>query len=331
MLAIQITRHGGPDVLRAVHLPDPAPGPGEVLIRNAWIGVNFVDLQHRAGTPYPVALPLVPGTEAAGEVVAVGEGVDASLTGTPVVHFGHLAGVYAELTAVPLASLVPLPPRARLDVAAAVALAGTTAEVLVTQARLGRDDLVAVQAAAGVTGGAIVQLAAAAGAEVVGIASSRERAEGTLALGARHAVAAIPGQDVPAAVRAATGGRGASVVFDGTGHDTFDTSLALLARFGTLVLYGQSSGPVTPFDPGRLSGITAAGGPGSLTLRWVSASHYLEAPGVRRSALQTVLGHVDDGRLSPRIVARLPLRDAAEAHYLLESRTTTRKVLLDAR
>jgi NADPH2:quinone reductase len=176
MLAVEISRHGGPDVLVPVDLADPVPGRGEVLVRNRWVGVNYVDLQHREGRPYPVTLPLVPGTEAAGAIVAVGPGVDADLVGTPVVHFGHLAGVYAELTPVSLDYVVPLPPDTPLDVAAAVALSGTTAYVLTSAAhRVGPGDVVVVHAAAGATGGAVVQRAAAAGADVIAIASTAEK------------------------------------------------------------------------------------------------------------------------------------------------------------
>src|SRR6266704_2877177 len=189
MLAVEISRHGGPDVLVPVDRADPVPARGEVLVSNRWVGVNYVDLQHREGRPYPVTLPLVPGTEAAGTIVAAGPGVDAGLVGTPVVHFGHLAGVYAELTAVPLDYVVPLPPDTPLDVAAAVALSGTTAHVLTSAAhRVGPGDVVVVHAAAGATGGAVVQRAAAAGADVIAIASTAEKAAAATTLGAGHAV-----------------------------------------------------------------------------------------------------------------------------------------------
>ena len=110
MLAVQISRHGGPEELKLVERPDPVAAAGQVVVRNRWIGVNYVDLQHRAGQPYPVRLPLIPGTEAAGTVVAVGAGADPGLAGAPVVHFGHLCGVYAEMTAVPASSSSRLPP-----------------------------------------------------------------------------------------------------------------------------------------------------------------------------------------------------------------------------
>jgi NADPH:quinone reductase len=331
VLAVEISRHGRPEELVPVERADPLPASGEVLVRNHWIGVNYVDLQHREGRPYPVTLPLIPGTEAAGTVVAVGPGADTGLVGAPVVHFGHLAGVYAELTAVPLEFVVPLPPDTPLDTAAAVAMSGTTAYVLTSAAqRVGPGDVVVVHAAAGATGGAVVQRAAAAGAEVIAVASTAGKAAVATALGARHAIALRDTSDPVAAVMAASGGRGADIVYDATGRDTFEMSLAMLATRGTLVLYGQSSGPVRPFDPGRLSGITAPGGAGSLTLRWVAASHYLSSPQARARALGAVLQEVSRGLFSPRIADCFPLRQAAQAHIRLASRTVEGKLLLQA-
>jgi NADPH2:quinone reductase len=305
---------------------------GEVVVRNEWIGVNFVDLQHRAGQPYPVRLPLIPGTEAAGTVVQVGAGVDPGLAGAAVVHFGHLGGVYAELTAVPTDFVVPLGQDAMLEVAAAVAMNGTTARVLTSRAcTIAAGDVVVVQAAAGATGGAVVQLAAAAGAEVIAIASSAAKARAAIELGASHAFAVQDVPDAADAVLSVTGGRGADVVYDAGGRDTFEMSLDMLATRGTLVLYGQSAGPVTPFDPGRLSGITGEGrGAGSLTLRWVAASHYLTSQRERAAAIGVILDQVRTGRLSPRIAEHFPLHRASEAHARLASRSVTGKILLHA-
>ena len=243
-----------------VERPDPVAAAGQVVVRNRWIGVNYVDLQHRAGHPYPVRLPLIPGTEAAGTVVAVGAGADPALAGAPVVHFGHLCGVYAEMTAVPAEFVVPLAAGVPLDAAAAVAMNGTTAYVLTSMAcRIGPGDVVVVQADAGATGGAVVQLAAASG----------RRGDRAHLLGRQGPGGHRPGgppwlavQQVPdpvAAVLSVTGGRGADVVYDAGGRDTFEMSLDMLATRGTLVLYGQSSGPVAPFEPGRLSGSSGAG------------------------------------------------------------------------
>jgi NADPH2:quinone reductase len=332
VLAIQIRRHGGPEELVVTERADPVPAAGQVVVRNRWIGVNYVDLQHREGRPYPVQLPLIPGTEAAGTVVAAGPGADSELIGAPVAHFGHLAGVYAELTAVPLEFVVPLPQDAALDIAAAVAVAGTTGYVLTRQAHpVTAGQVVVVHAAAGATGGAIVQLAAAAGAQVIALTSTSVKAAAAAALGARHAIALQDTPDPVAAVIAASGGRGADVVYDATGRDTFEASLDMLATLGTLVLYGQSSGPAGPFDPGRLSGLTGTGrGAGSLTLRWAAASHYLTGPHERARALRAILDEVAAGRFSPRIAGRFPLGQASQAHALLASRTVSGKLLLEA-
>jgi len=191
--------------------------------------------------------------------------------------------------------------------------------------------VVVAHAAAGATGGAIVQLAAAAGAQVIALASTAGKAAAAAALGARHAIALQGTPDPVAAVIAASGGRGADVVYDATGRDTFEASLDMLATRGTLVLYGQSSGPVAPFDPGRLSGLTGTGrGAGSLTLRWAAASHYLTGPHERARALRAILDEVAAGRFSPRIAGRFPLGQASQAHALLASRTVSGKLLLEA-
>src|SRR4051794_19599377 len=219
MLAIEITRHGGPGALRPVERPDPVPRGDEILVRNRWIGVNYVDLQHREGRPYPVELPLVPGIEAAGQVVATGPDADAALLGCPVVHFGHMSGVYAELTAVGPTHVVALAPDVPLDVAAAVAMCGTTAHVLTREAtRPGAGDVVVVQAAAGATGGAVVQLAAAAGATVIGLASTPAKAAAAHALGAEHAFALSETPDPVGAVLDGTGGAGAAHVYHPRGR-----------------------------------------------------------------------------------------------------------------
>lgn len=325
--AVVVTEHGGPEVLTWKTIPDPIVDAGEVLVRNLAIGVNFVDVQHRRGSPYPVELPLVPGTEAAGVIEKVGPGVDPRLVGRMVVHFGHLDGVYAELTSVSTHSVAVIPETVSAEVAAAVAIAGTTAHVLTRIAADVRPgQTVLVHAAAGSTGAAIVQLATAAGATVIAAASDEERARAAMALGAKHALAADA--LLPLRVQELTSGRGVDYVFDANGGPTFDASLAALALRGTLVLFGQSGGPVALFDPARLSGLTQPGGAGSLTLRWVAASHYLDSTSARSAAFAAVMDDVTAGRLLPRIHHRIPLSEAADAHRLLESRGAGGKIIL---
>lgn len=327
MRAVLVEGHGGIEAMRVTELSDPSPGPGEVLVRNRAIGVNFVDVQHRRGVPYPVDLPLVPGTEAAGVVTAVGDGVDPGLVGRKVAHFGHLCGVYAETTAVPARYVVALPDDADFEVAAAVAISGTTAHVLTRVAvQVTTDQVVLVHAASGAAGAAIVQLAAAAGARVIAAASTQARANLAVPLGAHHAV--VADDDLAERAKALTDGRGADLVYDANGGPTFDTSLQSLATGGTLVLYGQTAGPVAPFDPGRLSGLTDGASAGSLGLRWVAASHYLDTAEARSAALHAILDDVAAGRIEPRIGHRLPLEAAGEAHQLLEQRRANGKVLL---
>jgi NADPH2:quinone reductase len=211
VLAVEICRHGGPDEPVVAERADPAPAAGQLPVRNRWIGVNFVDLQHREGRPYPVRLPLIPGTEAAGTVMAAGPAVGRDLAGAPAAHFGHLAGVYAELTAVPLEFVVPPPGDAAPDLAAAIAVSGTTGHVLTRHAYpVAAGQAVVVHAAAGAAGGAVAQLAAAAGAEVIAITSTPGKAAAATALGARHAIAVHDTPDPVAAVLSLTGGRGGS-------------------------------------------------------------------------------------------------------------------------
>lgn len=327
MRAVIINEHGGPDALVLTHQRAPVPGEGEVLVRNRAIGVNYVDTQHRAGSPYPIQLPLIPGTEASGVVVAVGAGVDHSLVGRKVAHFGHLAGAYAELTAVPLPYVVPLDDDADLDLIAASALAGTTAFVLTHAAvKLGPNHSVMVRAAAGATGSAVVQFAVAAGAAVFAVASTQARAETALALGAVGAFA--EDADMVEQLRGSNGGRGVDFVYDANGGPSFASSLAALSTGGTLVLYGQTAGPVAPFDPALLSGLTTTRVSGSLGLRWVAASHYLATGEDRQRALRAVEARIATAEFTPRIGHRMPLEAAAEAHRLLEQRRVDGKIIL---
>jgi NADPH2:quinone reductase len=318
--AVQITATGGPEVLTPVHLPDPEPGPGELLVDVAAAGVNFIDTYERRGI-YPVDLPFVLGQEGAGRVAALGPGVtDGFAVGDRVV-WANVHGGYADRAVVPAAAAVPVPGEVPDDVAVGAFLQGMTAHFLVTDcAPVGPGDTVLVHAAAGGVGLLLTQLAVARGARVLATVSTAEKAE--LARGAGAAEVLLPDEDPAAAVRDLTGGDGVAVAFDGVGRDTFDASLVSLRRRGMLVLYGAASGPVPPVDPQRLNQA------GSVYLTRPKLQHYTATRTELLDRAAAVLGAVADGGLHVRIGHRYPLDRAADAHRDLEGRRTTGKVLL---
>ncbi|MEU6978444.1 MULTISPECIES: quinone oxidoreductase [unclassified Streptomyces] len=318
MRAVHVTEAGAPSALTLAELPEPAALPGQVVVRNAAIGLNFIDVYYRNGT-YPAPYPLVPGQEAAGIVTAVGEGVDEVTPGDRVAYATQL-GAYAEFTAVPAAKLVSVPETVTLDDAAAVLLQGLAAHYLShTSHPVAPGETVVVLAAAGGLGQLLVQLAAHRGATVVAVASTEEKRATALAAGAHHAV---PYEGFAEAVRELTGGEGAHAVYDSVGAATFETSVKALRRRGTLVVCGLSSGPVPPFDVELLR--TS----GSLYLtRPTLADHVPDAASLRAAAAE-LFRYVAQGVVRPEVGARLPLADAAKAHELLEGRGTTGKVLL---
>jgi len=318
--AIRVRETGGPDVLRAEELDTPEPGAGEARVRLAFAGVNYVDTYHRTGL-YPKPLPFTPGVEGAGEVEAVGPDVEHVAVGDRVVWAMH-PGSYAEAAVVPAWRLVRVPGNVDTETAAAVMVQGMTAHFLVNSTvSLGPEDVAVVHAAAGGVGLLLVQLAAARGATVIGTCSTEEKAERARRAGARHVIRYTETAFRPE-VLALTGGRGATVVYDSVGQATFRESLGSLRPRGRLVLYGQASGPVEPFDPGEL----ARGG--SLYLTRPSLAHYTQDRDEVEWRAGEVLAAVGDGRLDVRIHDILPLEDAARAHRLLESRATSGKLLL---
>ncbi len=299
MKAIQVKATGGPDALQYVDVDEPQPREGEVLVRIEKIGVNYIDVYHRSGL-YPMPLPFIPGSEAAGVIEATGERV----------AWAMAPGAYAEYAAVPEAKLVPLPASIDARTAAAAMLQGMTAHYLVTSTyalREGHNAL--VHAAAGGVGGLLVQMAKQRGAHVVATASP-EKHEEVIALGADEVLDySDPWPE------------GMNVVYDSVGKTTFDRSLDALAVRGTLVLYGQSSGPVPPLDPARLAKRGAF-------LTRPSLGHYTLTRDELRWRARELFTWIESGEVRLRIDRDLPLRDATEAHRLLESRTTRGKLLL---
>ncbi len=318
MRAIQITETGGPRVLTPVELPDPAPGPGEVLVEVAAAGVNYIDTYQREGV-YPVPLPCVPGLEGAGRVVALGPGVDRFAPGDRIA-WCEVLGSYAERIAVPADKAVPVPDGVPDELAVGALLQGMTAHFLVTDCvALRPGDDVLVHAAAGGVGLLLTQLAAARGARVIATTSTDDKAELARAAGAAEVLRYA---DVPDAVRELTGGAGVAVAYDSVGATTFDASLAALRRRGTLVLFGAASGAVAPVDPQRLNQA------GSVYLTRPKLYDYVATPDELTDRAAAVYAAVVDGALDVRIGHRYPLAEARAAHEDLQARRTTGKVLL---
>jgi len=318
--AVRVGETGGPEVLRLEASPLAEPGPGQARVAVAAAGVNFIDVYFRTGL-YPRPLPFVAGLEGAGVVEAVGAGV-AGLAPGDRVAWSSAPGSYARHVIAPAAQLVRVPDAVPLDVAAASMLQGMTAHYLVHGCRTTRpDDVALVHAAAGGVGLLLIQMLVAAGARVIGTCSSEEKEKLARAAGAAHVVR-YDRQDFAEEVRRIGAGRGCDVVYDSVGRSTFEGSLRSLRPRGLLVLFGQSSGPVPPFDLGRLNAL------GSLFVTRPSLAHYTADRAELELRAGAVLDAVGAGRLAVRIGARFPLAEAAAAHRALEGRRTTGKVLL---
>jgi NADPH2:quinone reductase len=318
--AIQVSHSGGPEVLELRDVDPGAPGAGQLRIRVAAAGVNYIDVYFRTGL-YPRPLPFVAGLEGAGCIEAVGAGVTDVTVGQRVA-WASAPGSYAEAVVAPAASVVRVPDGVADDVAAAAMLQGMTAHYLVHAIRPPeRGAWALVHAAAGGTGLLLVQMLKAAGLRVVGTCGSAAKAALVRDAGA-DTVVRYDETDFVAAARDATGGRGVDVVYDGVGASTFDGSLACLRPRGLLVLFGQASGPVPPLDLQRLN----AGG--SLLVTRPSLAHFVATREELAARADAVLGAIAKGTLRIRIGARFPLAEAAAAHRALESRATSGKVLL---
>lgn len=317
---VVMQEYGPPEVLAVHAAPVPQVGAGEVLVRTAAAGVNVVDLYQRTGL-YRVSLPFTPGIEASGTVLRVGAGVTDVRPGDRVAWMGQ-PGAYASHTVVPASRLVAVPAAMSLADAAAVLIHGMTAHLLATDVfPVGAGTVCLVHSAAGGVGGLLCQLAARRGATVVGTVSRDDKAPAAIAAGAHHVIN-YRREAFAARVRELTGGRGADVVYDAIGRDTFADGLTCLRPGGTFVLYGQISGAVDPVDPQLLNSH------GSLFLTKPSLSHYDRAPEQTRRRAATVFDDVVRGRLRVRVHATAPLEEAAAAHEELASRRTLGKILL---
>lgn len=319
MRAIQVRRPGGPEALEPVQLRDPAPGPGEVLVRHRGIGVNFIDVYYRTGL-YPAKAPIIPGMEAAGVVEAVGEGAREFGVGDRVAYATEM-GSYAELAAVPEGRLVPVPEGVTDDAAAAALLQGMTAHYLTHatfQVRPGQVAL--VHAGAGGVGLLLTQVLRSLGARPITTVSTPEKAALSRAAGAEHVILYTE-QDFEAEVLQLTAGEGVDVVYDSVGRTTFEKGFRVLKTRGFMVLYGQSSGPVAPLDLGPIA-------KGSLFVTRPRLFAYVPDTAALRDRAAAVYDWIAKGRLEVRIGGGYPLAEAARAHRDLEGRVTTGKLLL---
>jgi NADPH2:quinone reductase len=318
--AIFVREIGGPEVLR-LEAHDPGePGPGAVRVRVAAAGVNFIDIYFRTGV-YPRPFPFVCGLEGAGTVETAGAGVSRFAPGDRVAWAG-VPGSYASHVVAPADRVVAIPTGVADDVAAAAMLQGMTAHYLTHGCREARPgDVALVHAAAGGTGLLLVQMLAQAGVTVIGTCSTEEKAVLARDAGADHVIR-YSEENFAEAVQRLTDGRGADVVYDSVGQSTFEGSLRSLRPRGLLVLFGQSSGVVPPFDLNRLNAA------GSLFVTRPSLAHYTQDLTELEKRAAAVLCAVADGKLTIRIGAEYPLSRAADAQRALESRATTGKLLL---
>ena len=321
MKAVRVHAKGGPEVLRYDDVEAPRPGPGEVLVKIEVSGVNFIDVQYRAGKYPPPQLPFVDGMEAAGTVADIGEGVTGLAVGDRVAYT-MILGTYAEYQSVSAARVVTLPDHVDFRSAAAVMLQGTTAHYLThSTCPLHPGDTALVHAGAGGVGQLIIQVARKRGARVLATAGTEAKADLAREAGAEHVII-YTRQDFETEVKRLTAGRGVDVVYDSVGKDTFDKSLNCLRPRGLLALFGFSSGPVPPFDPATL------GAKGSLFLTRPGLNQYIATRDELVSRTTDLFAWLKTGELKLRLDTVFPLADAARAHTELEARRTTGKLLL---
>ena len=321
MRAIQVTETGGPDVLKLAQLPDPEPDAGQLLVKVAAAGVNYIDTYHRSGA-YPMPLPFVPGSEGAGTVTAMGPDTRDIAVGDRVA-WAAAPGSYAEVAVVPAEQAVPVPAGMDIDIAAGCLLQGMTAHYLAISVHAVQPgETVLVHAAAGGVGLLLTQLATARGARVIGTVSTAAKEKLAREAGAAEIVRYTEIDDVAAEVRRLTGGDGVAAVYDGVGASTFDASLASLRPRGMLALYGAASGPVPPVDPQRLNSA------GSVFLTRPKLADYVATRDELRWRAGEVFDAISAGSLRITIGGRYSLTDAAQAHRDLQGRHTTGKLLL---
>ena len=319
--AIRFHRTGGPEVLQWEEVGVGEPGPGEVRVRHAAVGLNFIDTYHRSGL-YPVPLPSGIGLEGAGTVEALGPGVTHLQVGDRVAYAGGPLGAYSEARLIPADRLIRLPDSLSFETGAAMMLQGLTAAYLLRRTyRVQKGDTVLIHAAAGGVGLIACQWAKALGATVIGTVSTEAKAELARAHGCDHPIL-YTREDFARRVRDITSGEGVPVVYDGIGKDTFTGSLDSLRPLGTMVSFGNASGPVGLIDPLLLSQ------KGSLFFTRPTLMHYTARRADLEALATELLGVVTSGQVKIEVHQRFPLQQAAAAHIALEGRQTTGSTVL---
>ncbi len=321
MHSIQVQKTGGPEVLTLTEVAIPTPKTGEALIRLTAIGVNYIDTYHRTGL-YAMPLPFTPGTEGAGVIEQVGEGVLDVAVGQRVAYYTMQPGSYAEYAVVPADKLILIPDGVTDEQAAAVLLQGMTAQYLAyTTYPIRPGDTVLIHAGAGGVGLLLTQMARMRGARVITTVSTEEKAELSRQNGADEVILYTQ-TDFADEVKRLTGGQGVHAVYDSVGKTTFEGSLNSLRPLGTMVSFGNASGPVEPFAPALLAQ------KGSLMFTRPSLGHYTLTRAALLERAGMVFNMVASGQLNVHIQPPYKLADAAQAHRDLESRKTTGKLLL---
>lgn len=329
MKAVRIEKTGGPEVLELVEVPTPVPGPGQALVKAHTIGVNMPEVLVRSGRyGWMPPLPVIPGIEMSGTIAALGADVLDFSVGQPVYvsarELPHRCGCYAEYIAVDTGALVEVPPQVALEAAATLASYQVAWHLLHSATRGFEYESVLVTAAAGGIGSACIQLAAAAGKQVIALTSSGDKAEFARSLGASAAVAQAE-NGWAAKLREATGGRGADLILDAVAGDRFPALFEHVACFGLVIQYGQLAG--LP-DPAAVYQALRGQFSRSPALRLFTMHTFDDDPAARRSCTVALLDLFARGAVQPPIQQRLPLAEAARAHELLESGKVLGKVVL---
>ncbi len=321
MLAIRAKGVGGPEVLEAVDIPVPSPGPGEILIRQQAIGLNFIDTYHRSGL-YPAKLPGILGLEGAGVVEAVGEGVERFKLGDRAAYATGPMGAYAEFHVVPARRAVHVPVGVSTEIAGGALLKGMTAEMLVRRCYpLKSGEPVLIHAASGGVGTILTQWARHIGAVVIGTAGTQAKAELARTNGCDHVIL-YREEDVAARVREITGKAGVRVAYDGVGAATFEASLASLGRRGMFVSFGNASGPGPAVDPMRFARA------GSLFFTRPGLFDYVVTTEELDASAAAFFEVVLSGAVKIEIGGRRPLAETRQAHEALEGRETVGSTVL---